>query len=585
MRSSCCIPRIFLLPFAILLTGLIPLRAQQLKLEADKDTIGFNETVTVSLSGDIADITAFGELPQSDGFIVTGRTSNYYYNNALQKIHISQTFTLQPLRAGKSTVGPCWVQAGSKRIFSNSVSIYVRTNGSSPSQSGNMFLRCEPSRKKVYRGEQVVLTLRLYRRTNDQIYPSDRPLAKSFDGFLYVPGPYPMDEAYDDTMITVNGITYQGIVMYREFVYPNTTGKLKLPSYSVTCTVNTNPYPTGNPLIDNLNSVPVQVDLVTDPVPIEVLPLPDDGKPDSFKGDVGNYSLSASIDKTEVRATEAVKLSVTVNGEGNIGFVQVDGPKYPDGVSGFAGFATDSTTVTSNGVSGYKTFTWTIIPQKEGDYVIPGMTFSYYDVAKKQYITLHTEDFHLKAGPPPPQNDKTENNLPTTFLSEKSVAVKFGIILLTVFTPLLLLLFFLLWKRRRDRERKAAQLAEEKTKAAEEIPETPSRSSRVKTETDQLFWQAEQFLHAGNSRGAVLKMYEGLLLAASEKCELSREEASVAQLRYRLGVKKTDPQQVDMIIDMINKLAALRYTPAALSPQETYLLLQQARALATGMGF
>ena len=57
--------------------------------------------------------------------------------------------------------------------------------------------------------------------------------------------------------------------------------------------------------------------LRTEPVAITVKPLPEP-KPAGFKGAVGRYTLSSSIDKETVSAGQPVTLSVTIAGSGNI---------------------------------------------------------------------------------------------------------------------------------------------------------------------------------------------------------------------------------------------------------------------------
>jgi 16S rRNA U1498 N3-methylase RsmE len=55
-------------------------------------------------------------------------------------------------------------------------------------------------------------------------------------------------------------------------------------------------------------------------------------------------------------------------------------------------------------------------------------------------------------------------------------------------------------------------------------------------------------------------LYETLLSAVLFKTELGREEASIHQLRYRLGIKKLSPETVDETIRVLEELGAQRYS-------------------------
>lgn len=519
-------------------------------MSIDKDSISFNETVTISLTGEAKDFATFAELPETNGLVVVSRTSNYSFNGNTGNLKVSQTFTLQPVKTGKVIIGPAWIQSGSRRIFSNKVSLFIRS-GSASSPSNTVFLKCEPDKKQASLGEQIILTVRLYHRVDVRL-GSDRPFAKSFNGFWYHSGP--VDQMYKDTVVTINGLKFVGETLYKEFVFPNATGKLRIPSYEYSCAVKQNPFPTGDDLIDDLMGIEVPVELHSDEVPIEVFPLTDDNRPANFSGDVGKFSLGASIDRTDVKANEPVKLTVTISGKGNISFIQLPAQTFPDGIESFKPTASDSSTVSAEGVEGSKTFSITLIPKKEGKYIIPGITFSYYDPKEKKYVTLNTPEFNLNVAPGDPAKDVSENNLPDGFLDDHANREKvLKIIYIVVPQVLLIFLLVLLWKRRKNKLQ--SKLDSENKNENDLAPESvqPVDANR------HLIQEVDANLLAGNFSGAAAKLYEGLMNACCLKCELSREEASVHQLRYRMKMKKMEPEIIDQIISLLDELSMLRF--------------------------
>jgi hypothetical protein len=558
--------------------------AQQLDLSVDKDSIGLNETITVTVTGEIKDVSAFAELPETDGFVLAGRTENYSYNGNNGKIKLSQSFTLQPLKTGKFSIGPAWAQSGSKRFFSNKVWVTVEGGEASSSSSKAVFLKCEPNKKKVLLGEQVTLTLRLYRRADVNVSQgSDRPYAKAFNGFWYNAGP--VDEIYDDTTVTINGTRYIGETIYREFVFPNSTGTLKIPSYEYSCSVKQNPYPTGDALIDDMMGIDTPVELHSTEVPLEVSALPDENRPTDFSGDVGQYSLAATINQTDVKANEAVKLTVTISGKGNVSFIQLPAQKFPDGIESYPQSATDSTDVNASGLEGNKTFTITLIPKKEGKYTIPGITFSYFDPDKKEFVSLHTAEFKLNVAPGDVQNNVSENNLPGGFLTETKTGFTFYKFLKILFSLGLFSIVLVLFLKRRKRiklEEKNKQLKKE----AEENENRKTRADAIKNlPSNAMMPLLERFTVSGNYVAAISKLYVELQNACSKKCELLPEESSVHQIKYRLKVKKYSEEFIDETIQLLEELSQLRYTPSQLNHGLLVEKIQKTRSTLIEMGF
>lgn len=68
------------------------------------------------------------------------------------------------------------------------------------------------------------------------------------------------------------------------------------------------------------------------PITLEVLPIPEAGRPTPYFGAVGRFTIDARLDKDTVRVGSSVKLLLTVRGEGNFEFLRL--PEL-DGLDGF----------------------------------------------------------------------------------------------------------------------------------------------------------------------------------------------------------------------------------------------------------
>ncbi|MDQ3110560.1 MAG: BatD family protein [Bacteroidota bacterium] len=548
MRKTVNIKKTFLAAGIFLLQGLL-LSAQSITITLDKDTIGFSETVVLRLTAEGKDFTYFAELPQADGLQVISHTNNFSMSGSGDKIKFTQTFTLSPYKVGTFTIGPAWVQTRGNRIFSNKVKLVVKA-GSQTSMSNEIFMRCEPDKKKAVVGEQITLAIRIYSRVH-WVPGEDHPITKTFNGFWYHQG---TAQLYQDTGMLINGFRYRVTTFYKDFVFPNTVGKLTIPSYEYACFIKQNPFPTGDPMVDDVMGIQMPVQLVSPEFQIEVLPLPDANKPAGFSGDVGKFSLSASIDRENVKVNEAVTLTVTISGKGNISFVQLPALKFPADIESYPPSSTDSTLITEDGLEGNKTFTITLIPKKEGVYTFPEVSFFYFDETKKEYITIKTPEFKLNVAPGDGGQDVSENNLPESFLSGSSYG-KIIERILWILIPAVLLIVLLYY--RSQRKNKAAIIEEEKPENAEEPDTFPVKS---KPDIYSMMQVAERFIVNGRTQSGIAQLYETLLSAALFKTELSREEASIHQLRYRLGIKNIPQEIITETINLLEELSTQRYS-------------------------
>lgn len=130
------------------------------------------------------------------------------------------------------------------------------------------------------------------------------------------------------------------------------------------------------------------------PITIDVKPLPS-GKPTSFSGAVGNYTMSTEINSLKVKANEAVTIKVQIAGDGNIKLIKTPEVTFPNDFEVYDPKIENDIKVTAAGVSGYKKFEYYAIPRFPGEFDIPPIEFSFFDLKTGTYKTLKSEAFHL----------------------------------------------------------------------------------------------------------------------------------------------------------------------------------------------
>ena len=101
--------------------------------------------------------------------------------------------------------------------------------------------------------------------------------------------------------------------------------------------------------------------------------LPEAGRPPAFGGAVGQFSVKAAADKTEVAAGESVRLTLTISGSGNL--KTFEAPRL-DGLPGFHVFGTIDA---KSGPD--RTIVYDLAPENERIRAIPPLPLHYFDPA------------------------------------------------------------------------------------------------------------------------------------------------------------------------------------------------------------
>jgi hypothetical protein len=127
--------------------------------------------------------------------------------------------------------------------------------------------------------------------------------------------------------------------------------------------------------------------VTSDPLPLVVLPLPEAGRPPTFTGAVGQFSMQARVEPERVRAGEAAVLTVEMRGTGNV--KTLPPPVLPDipGVEAFPPTEESDVEVTGSTLGGHKRFSWVLLPRYPGELTIPDIAYPAFDPETGEYRT------------------------------------------------------------------------------------------------------------------------------------------------------------------------------------------------------
>ena len=133
-------------------------------------------------------------------------------------------------------------------------------------------------------------------------------------------------------------------------------------------------------------------------VPIDILPLPDNGKPADFTGAVGQWNLEVTAKPTEVNVGDPITLTVKITGAGNIDTVATPQLKGLDNFKTYD--PTSKTTKNELSTTGERIFQQVLVPKSTDATELPEIHLSYFDPVAKSYKTAGQSPIKLvvKAG-------------------------------------------------------------------------------------------------------------------------------------------------------------------------------------------
>lgn len=285
--------------------------------------------------------------------------------------------------------------------------------------SKDLFIRVTVDKSKVRVGEQITATYKLYSRVPMQVNISKLP---SLNGFWTQDFELPKANI-KPTKEMVDGKPYQVFILKKSALFPQQTGNLELDPAEAEgiARVMVQQRRTSSfadmfddPAIQNffgslmmndpffnddffggMAYKDVKVHLKSTPVKITVTQVPEEGKPTDYGGAVGNFNITASIDKTSLTTDDVANLKLTITGSGNLKLIEAPKLNLPNGLTSLDPLIVDTVTGRSTTISGSKIITYPITPNNEGDYTIPPASFSYFNAATGKYATLQTQPIKL----------------------------------------------------------------------------------------------------------------------------------------------------------------------------------------------
>lgn len=341
--------------------------------------------------------------------VVNGRSTATY--------EMTYTYTLMAQKEGTFTITPATAVINRDRYTSNSVKITVlpedqpqqanSNSGQAAQQSnnrqavqqsagpeqGNIFMRTLVSKTKVYEQEAILLSYRVYVAGVDLKQFTNNTTLPDFTSFLQQKIDL-QDVQWE--LENYNGRNYQTATIYSTLLYPQKSGDIQIDPASFEAVLLVPNQARSRSIFDDFfNSYTTATRMLRAPgVTIHVTSLPA-GKPASYAGGVGKFTMDSKISATDVKANEAITLTLTIRGAGNMKLLKTPAVDWPEGFEQYDPKVTNNFKTSAGGMSGTRTIEYLAIPRAAGEYTLPAVKFGYFDTEKGKYEVLSTPEYTL----------------------------------------------------------------------------------------------------------------------------------------------------------------------------------------------
>lgn len=411
-----------LLSLSLSLLLLLPLMADEVEFRAQapgKVVAGKPFQLTYTINQRARDLQA----PEFTGFEYlagpyTSQSSSTSFVNGhrTSTFTLTYTYTLLGNTPGDYTINPATITSDGQQYTSNGVRITVLPPDEQPTpssssksiserpeapstSSSDIFVRTIVNKTNVYEQEALQISYRLYVAGVDFAQMGNTLKLPEMTGFLK------QEMELGNRQFELehyNGRNYQAVTLFSYLLYPQHSGDIKIDAAQFEAILRVQTHQQVRSIFDDFFGTYENVSraLTAPAVTIHVNPLPA-GKPAGFSGAVGQFTVTPSISTTDIQANEAVTLSLNIRGTGNMKLIKTPAVDWPEGFEPYDPKVTNNFKPSNSGFTGNKSIEYLAIPRAAGDYTIPELSFSYFDIQEGKYKTLSTPAYtlHVRRAP------------------------------------------------------------------------------------------------------------------------------------------------------------------------------------------
>lgn len=286
----------------------------------------------------------------------------------------------------------------------------VQVNILKPGETDQLYIELDLSETRCYVGQPVVLTVKFYRYAEVGEFNLRVPLFEG-DDFVFEDTDSIDPRARLNQLgngitvyVTEDRVTHRDreaiLLKFSKVLIPKNSGEMTIEPAIISADVAVGIARSRDPFDDffGRRSYTYKRFMVnSNPLKLNVLQLPDEGRPNEFYGLVGRYTISASAQPTEVGVGDPITLTIKVGS--NQYLKSVRWPELEDVPALAANFKIPSERASPAIENGFKVFTQTIRANNDKIAEIPSIPLAYFDVEKGQYAVARSDPIKLDVSP------------------------------------------------------------------------------------------------------------------------------------------------------------------------------------------
>lgn len=407
----------------------------QLTASVNRNPVGENDQViyTLEVSGSTSGFPE-PKLPDFAGFRILGgpnvSTSVQIINGSMSS-NKSYSVMLLPRKVGIFTIPAASIIHKGKTYQSNPIKITVSRQSGQPAQqsgssrkeeeitsSNDLYIKAISSRRTVYVNDQINVSFKVYFRV--PIRNPDFIKLPETVGFWVED--YEIPQNIPVTQEVVNGVQYSVAEVKKMALFPTKTGQLRLTSMQLAVNVverrrRRDPFSAFDSFFDDPFGRTVRKVIATNPLTFNVKSLPETGKPANFSGLVGNFRLQVDLDKTNIKANEALSYRVRLTGSGNMKSFNDLPVGFPASFEVYEPKIKDDINRSGSNLASTRELEYVLIPRTSGQYRIKPLEISFFNPNSRSYKTLRSKEYIINVGAGEDVNGVAGN----TYLSKSEV--------------------------------------------------------------------------------------------------------------------------------------------------------------------
>lgn len=433
----------------------------------------------------------------------------------------------------------------------------------------NLFLKVQVDRRSCRVGEPVLATFKLYSRLESKTDIEKNP---GFYGFTVCDVVNLSDGQV--TAEKINGKVYDVHTIRKVQLYPLQAGSYTIDplevrnrvEFSRSAVYKRTEQEIAEGMMGADREEPVdegkavfETVAATEPVSVEVRPLPVKAKPAGFSGAVGKFSIETKMPLTPLAKNEQGFLEIRISGKGN--FTQLNAPElnWPAGLEGFEPVIKDELDKHAIPLNGSRTFRYPFVSATPGNYTIQPVSFSYFDTDSNSFRTVSTGSIPVDVSnrvnmAPEPVPEMRKDSFEER--NEKAARVAGGIAVFLVFGILLYWIFI-----RKDHK-----------PVAQDIPEARTRFSA------DLFLEPAYIALEGDDTTFFRALQTSIWAFAAAQFGLSGSIMNKQQLAEKMNSRLKDKSLSASFLEVLEKCEAGIFTNARLE-EDREVLLQRVRTV------